>query len=280
MTMIACDPRHAAYEAERLAMPSIGPALIASRLAWASVHTGGGCFAWQSRAEGDTAAFVIVDDDAGLGDEDSGEFFVSLNPDGDESGDAWAASAPTMAEAVQLAEEAAGARAFALGFRADAGEAKPAADAAPDPADVERLAVAFVAECKATYSADEIAAIRQRNREYADAAKLGVCATHDFADANMIMLDAFTKTFGREPHVLNGEASEAEHNADATLWGDAWSLACRRDLTLPRAELMAAAISARDMLAAHLGETFGSDQSAWRETVFWDAYSQLCEALK
>lgn len=40
-----------------------------------------------------------------------------------------------------------------------------------------------------------------------------------------------------------------------------------------------AALTARDMLAAHLAETFGPDVSVWRETVFWGGYAALDAAL-
>lgn len=277
MPLIIADQNCADVQAQHAAMASIGPALTASRLAWSAEHTGGGQYAWASVAADGGGTFYICDD-GHLGYDDSSEFWVWLglnDDDGEGSGDAWSASAPTMAEAVQLAEAAAGARAFALAFRA----APATAVATPNPDEVERLAVAFLAECKATYSGDEMAAIRQRNREYLDDGCGDSCATHDFADANMIMLDAFTKTFGREPNICKEGATDAQHNADATLWGTAWALTCRRDLTSPRANLLAAAITARDMLAAHMSETFGPDESEWRSTVFWDAYSLLCEAL-
>lgn len=317
MTLIVIDQNAASLQADHAAMPAIGPALAASRLAWSAEHTGGGQYAWASRAA-DGGGTLYICDDGTLGYDESASFGVWLQTDEEaEEGHStkWQAEAATMAEAVQLAEAAAGSRAFALGFRrlptlaelealavlaiplneddwgtdrqvdaenlffdeaakvapeldADSGsdfaafclkantedmldealrilrerfapapapqtgEAAPAV-AGPNPGDVERLAAAFVAECKATYSGDELAAIRQRNRGYAEAGKADVCATHDFADANEIMLEAFTKTFGRPFAVLEADATEAEHNADAALWGAAWSLATRRDLTEP-----------------------------------------------
>ena len=149
----------------------------------------------------------------------------------------------------------------------------------PAAPDVDKLAAAFVVQCMAQFTADELAVIRYRNRDFAKAGKGDVCATHDFADANMIMLDAFKDAFDREPAILDGGASVEEHNADATLWGAAWDKAKADFLTAPDDGLRAAAIIARDMLAAHMVETFGPDEAAHRETVFWPAYDALRKAL-
>lgn len=96
---------------------------------------------------------------------------------------------------------------------------------APNSADVEKLAAAFVEQCKAQFSQDELDCIRARNRRHAKAGNPDVCATHEFADANMIMLDAFEDAFQRKPAILDETASVEAHNADASLWGAAWDKA-------------------------------------------------------
>lgn len=51
----------------------------------------------------------------------------------------------------------------------------------------------------------------------------GVCASHDYCDANMPMADAFEEVIGREP--------EPADEADAALWSRAWDIAKARHLT-------------------------------------------------
>lgn len=59
---------------------------------------------------------------------------------------------------------------------------------------------------------------RNRTREYRDN---GCCATQDFCDANMVMLDAWRSVTGRtdvpESEVIDGE--------DYALWDEAWAVA-------------------------------------------------------
>jgi hypothetical protein len=89
--------------------------------------------------------------------------------------------------------------------------------------EVERIAAAFVAVCEAAFTSAEMAEIRHRNREYQSAYDGLVCATHDFADANDFMLEAFQSVMGREAF-LNGDGGD-EDNADMDLMGAAWELA-------------------------------------------------------
>lgn len=44
-----------------------------------------------------------------------------------------------------------------------------------------------------------------------------VCASHDFCDANMAMLEAFIRVLGREPMIND--------DADLGLWNSAWAMA-------------------------------------------------------
>lgn len=86
---------------------------------------------------------------------------------------------------------------------------------------VPKLAGAFYATLTEWLTADELAEVRRRNAtpEYA-----GVCASHDFCDANEAMEEAFRKVLGPVP----------ARNEDATpLWNAAWTLARARFLTSP-----------------------------------------------
>ena len=56
-------------------------------------------------------------------------------------------------------------------------------------------------------------------------AVLGVCHSHDFCDANMVMLAAFEKIMGKQPSFLDGE----EDAAELELWNDAWAIAKAAD---------------------------------------------------
>lgn len=51
----------------------------------------------------------------------------------------------------------------------------------------------------------------------------GICASHDFCDANMTMARAFYDVVGRDP--------DMDSDADIDLWNRAWSIAKRRHLT-------------------------------------------------
>lgn len=69
--------------------------------------------------------------------------------------------------------------------------------------------------------------LQRRNRTY----EAGTCASHDFTDANVYMAEAFETVLGREP-LADGIDSETGQ-ADAALWGEAWSIAKERYLTAP-----------------------------------------------
>lgn len=83
------------------------------------------------------------------------------------------------------------------------------------------LANAFSAEVRASFTAEEMAEIRARNRkpEYA-----GACATHDFADANMIMAAAWQKVFKAE--------CDPSDDGHAALWNRAWDIARENEFTV------------------------------------------------
>ena len=83
----------------------------------------------------------------------------------------------------------------------------------------ERLAEAFAKEIRDALSPETLNRVQVLNRYYTD--KYGedrACATHDFIDANVCMLDAFKKTFMfAEPN--------PDNQAVADVMNEAWSLA-------------------------------------------------------
>jgi len=105
----------------------------------------------------------------------------------------------------------------------------------------ERIADAFAAVLRDWLTADQWAEMQARNVDYSD----GVCASHDFCDANMAMAEAFETVTGREPsmsfethydatvgaHVADNPAEEAQADADCALWSAAWDVAKARHLT-------------------------------------------------
>lgn len=87
------------------------------------------------------------------------------------------------------------------------------------------LVARLLAECFAEtlhlwLTAEEMEEVVARNNGvYAD--EPDICASHDFCDANMAMDSAFKEILGRSPDVGD--------EADADLWGEAWSIAHSRD---------------------------------------------------
>lgn len=73
-------------------------------------------------------------------------------------------------------------------------------------------------------SADEFADMLKRNATYGE----GICASHDFCDANMPMANAFESVVGRP--ALEAPDGTAEHEADCVLWSRAWTVAKRQHL--------------------------------------------------
>lgn len=81
----------------------------------------------------------------------------------------------------------------------------------------------FASLLKEEIGLDLVKEVVKRNLEYrADGSK--ICASHDFCDANMVMLDAFR-------HFLGGEAFP-DTDAECGIWGDAWDYACDNDFFL------------------------------------------------
>lgn len=91
------------------------------------------------------------------------------------------------------------------------------------------LAEAFAAECRDAFTDEEMAEIRRRNATPEYQGEPGPCATHDFADANMIMAAAFEVAFGREPQIE--DLPDGTEPPDIALWNAAWTSAKARHLT-------------------------------------------------
>jgi hypothetical protein len=100
----------------------------------------------------------------------------------------------------------------------------------------ERIADAFAAVLRDWLTADQWSEMQSRNVGYSE----GVCASHDFCDANMAMAEAFETVTGREPAggydtLADGSpvdpAEEARAEADCVLWSAAWAIAKPRHLT-------------------------------------------------
>ncbi len=100
--------------------------------------------------------------------------------------------------------------------------------------DVDALAAGFYALLAADLSAEEMHAVRRRNARYALAGS-DSCASHEFCDANMTMLETWKAHFEREPVFLMHSESAAGQ-AEMALWGEAWAKARKEALTDPDAE--------------------------------------------
>ena len=101
----------------------------------------------------------------------------------------------------------------------------------------ETIATAFAATLREWLSADQWAEMQARNVNHADD---GICASHDYCDANMAMEAAFISVTGREPAcgyetLADGSpvnpADAIQADADCDLWSAAWAIAKPRYLT-------------------------------------------------
>jgi hypothetical protein len=86
-----------------------------------------------------------------------------------------------------------------------------------------QIAQRFAADLKAALTPDEFAEVLKRNT--AETVP-GICHSHDFVDANMVMQPAWEAVVGR-PMVMD-ESDQAE--ADRRLWNEAWDHATRNYL--------------------------------------------------
>ena len=49
----------------------------------------------------------------------------------------------------------------------------------------------------------------------------GACATHNYCDANQVMIDAFVAIFGREPAYADEPGNEQDTNITISAWDEA-----------------------------------------------------------
>ena len=89
------------------------------------------------------------------------------------------------------------------------------------------LAHRFADNLRRDLTADEWHEMRRRNVT----AGHGICASHDFLDANMTMHEAWIATFGDEPSITKESATDAEKEADSAFWSRAWDIAKAERLT-------------------------------------------------
>jgi len=96
------------------------------------------------------------------------------------------------------------------------------------------IARQFVADLKDGATAEQWATMRLANVGYGE----GVCASHDFCDANMVMHPAFESVMGYTP--IDGDLTPAQVEEASKLWGAAWDIAKRDFLTATPEEAAAA----------------------------------------
>lgn len=82
---------------------------------------------------------------------------------------------------------------------------------------IEKLAQTFSALLESEIGATNMRTVGLRNA--AQPPESGICASHDFCDANEVMLEAFELVFGRE------YGGEINHEADMKLTCFAWDMA-------------------------------------------------------
>ncbi len=92
---------------------------------------------------------------------------------------------------------------------------------------IAALAAAFAALLQRDLTPEQWAEMRVKNAsaEYGE----GVCASHDYVDANMTMDSAFRLVVGREA-MVDADGSPM-NDADITLWNEAWGRATSLYLT-------------------------------------------------
>lgn len=97
-------------------------------------------------------------------------------------------------------------------------------DALLKAAEIERLASAFFTRLLTEMSLQDWRDMRAAN----NSVQPGICASHNYRDANIDMYEAFQNTFGRDP-LAQGSMSDE----DASLWSAAWTVATPFYLAAP-----------------------------------------------
>lgn len=89
--------------------------------------------------------------------------------------------------------------------------------------EINKLAYFFGQEVRAELTPEEFKEVLELN---ATPDYTAACATHDFRDVNMLMFDAFTKAFGKEPMMTYSEDfNEEKYILEINLWNAAWDQA-------------------------------------------------------
>jgi hypothetical protein len=134
---------------------------------------------------------------------------------------------------------------------------------------IERLAEKFTEKLIAGLTPDEFVEVARRNTNQArleeQAAAAGAeratamdltCASHDFCDANMVMLDAFEEVFGCKPDYLRMPINEildpgASNTPDMADWNAAWTMARK---SWPEKAVAVEANDIRSTIEQHMAE--------------------------
>lgn len=106
----------------------------------------------------------------------------------------------------------------------------------PKTSQIHGLAIAFARVLRTWLTAEQMATVVETNRLRADGDL--TCASHDFCDANMAMLEAYKKLFQEFPafpsDVESGDATETDEANDTALMNAAWSQAKRLEFNVER----------------------------------------------
>jgi hypothetical protein len=182
-------------------------------------HTGGGCTAWEKQIGG--GWFILVTNDDASHELENGDIVIGVHGPNCEYTSTHSYAA-TVADAIALTNVHALAWRFAAFVRHDIGE--------------ERFP--------------------EMRRENVQHVGTGICATHDYCDANMPMLAAWRVTFNRD--------NDAWSEDDAAQWSRAWDIAKREYLSADGHDVPAIAYD-ESLLES---DWTPSDESAWpTETV-------------
>lgn len=86
--------------------------------------------------------------------------------------------------------------------------------------DVQAIAADFALSLKKRIGAKKFEEMRRKNAtpDYGG----GVCASHDYCDANVVMEASFRRVVGREP--------DTSDDADIKVWNTAWDVAFEKYL--------------------------------------------------
>lgn len=88
---------------------------------------------------------------------------------------------------------------------------------------VKKISESFYASLKADFTDEEWAEMREQNREYKETNQEGICASHNFCDANVNMFAAASA------HV-EGEFDYMDPHGQ-TIWNSAWARTQTKYLT-------------------------------------------------